>query len=68
MHDPLLGYVPKPGGVSREGSFDRDGFRTTSSVLPPNAGLVVFEHTGFNQRDKEIAYVVRTGLMRKRPA
>ena len=34
----------------------------------PNAGLVVFEHTGFNQRDKEIAYVVRTGLMRKRPA
>lgn len=34
----------------------------------PNAGLVVFEHTGYNQRDKEITYVVRTGLMRKRPA
>ena len=34
----------------------------------PNAGLVVFEHFGFNQRDKEIAYVVRTGLMMKRPA
>jgi acyl dehydratase len=34
----------------------------------PDAGLVVFEHIGFNQRDQEIAYCVRTGLMRKRPA
>lgn len=34
----------------------------------PDAGLVVFEHTGWNQRDQEIAYCVRTGLMRKRPA
>lgn len=33
----------------------------------PDAGLVVFEHFGFNQRDQEIAYCVRTGLMRKRP-
>ena len=34
----------------------------------PSAGLVVFEHFGFNQRDEEIAYCKRTGLMRKRPA
>jgi acyl dehydratase len=34
----------------------------------PNAGLVTFEHTGYNQRDQEIAYVVRTGLMMKRPS
>lgn len=34
----------------------------------PDAGLVVFEHTGWNQRDQEIAYCVRTGLMHKRPA
>jgi acyl dehydratase len=33
----------------------------------PDAGLVVFEHFGFNQRDQEIAYCVRTGLMMKRP-
>lgn len=33
----------------------------------PNAGLVVFEHYGYNQRDQEITYCVRTGLMRKRP-
>ena len=34
----------------------------------PTAGLVTFEHIGFNQHDKEICYCVRTGLMRKRPA
>lgn len=34
----------------------------------PDAGLIVFEHTGWNQRDQEVAYCVRTGLMRKRPA
>lgn len=33
-----------------------------------NAGIVTFEHFGFNQHDKEICYCVRTGLMRKRPA
>lgn len=34
----------------------------------PDAGLVVFEHFGFNQRDEEVAYCVRTALMRKTPA
>ena len=34
----------------------------------PDDGIVVFEHFGFNQRDEEIAYCVRTGLIRKRPA
>jgi len=34
----------------------------------PTAGLVVFEHFGYNQRDEEITYCQRTGLMRKRPA
>ncbi|MDP6389743.1 MAG: MaoC family dehydratase [Alphaproteobacteria bacterium] len=33
----------------------------------PEAGLVVFEHFGFNQRDEEVAYCVRTGFMRKKP-
>ncbi len=31
----------------------------------PNAGLVVFEHFGFNQRDEEVVYCLRTGLMKK---
>lgn len=34
----------------------------------PNAGMVVFEHFGFNQRDEEVAYCVRTAFMKKRPA
>ena len=33
----------------------------------PNAGLVVFEHFGFNQRDEEVAYCVRTAFMKKEP-
>jgi len=34
----------------------------------PDSGLVVFEHIGYNQRDEEVAYCVRTGLMMKKPA
>ncbi len=34
----------------------------------PTAGLVVFEHVGFNQRDEEVAYCVRTAFMRKKAA
>jgi acyl dehydratase len=31
------------------------------------AGLVVFEHFGFNQRDQEVAYCQRTAFMKKKP-
>ena len=55
--------------------FPGDTLRSETEVLEmresksrPDAGLIVFEHIGFNQRDQEIAYCVRTGLMRKRPA
>ena len=34
----------------------------------PTTGIVTFEHYGFNQDDKEIAYCVRPGLIMKRPA
>jgi len=34
----------------------------------PDAGLVVFEHIGYNQRDEEVAFCQRTAFMRKRPA
>lgn len=33
----------------------------------PSAGLVVFEHFGYNQRDEEVAYCQRTAFMMKRP-
>ena len=55
--------------------FHGDTIRTVTRIKDkresksrPNAGLVVFEHFGFNQRDQEGAYVVRTGLRLKRPA
>ena len=41
IHDPLLGVVFKPNGTSVDGSFDRDGFRTTLAPTPTNAGLVI---------------------------
>jgi len=34
----------------------------------PTAGIVVFEHRGFNQKDVLVARIRRTGLMLKRPA
>ena len=34
----------------------------------PTAGLVIFEHYGYNQRDEEVACCVRTAFMRKRPS
>ena len=32
----------------------------------PKEGIVTFEHFGFNQRDEEVAYCIRTGLMKKK--
>ena len=34
----------------------------------PNAGLVIFEHYGFNQRDEEVAFCVRTAFMKRAPS
>jgi len=34
----------------------------------PEAGIVTFEHRGFNQRDEEVVYCRRNGLMMRRPA
>ena len=55
--------------------FIGDTIRATTTVMKkresksrPNAGLVIFEHRGFNQRDQEIAFCVRTAFMMKQPA
>ena len=55
--------------------FHGDTLRAVSRVKEmresksrPTAGLVVFEHFGYNQRDEEVAYCQRTAFMRKRPA
>jgi len=34
----------------------------------PDAGIVHFEHRGFNQRDELVALCLRAALMRRRPA
>lgn len=33
----------------------------------PDAGIVTFEHRALNQRDEEVAFCTRAGLMLKRP-
>lgn len=38
------------------------------SASRPNAGLVVFEHRGYNQRNELVAKIRRTALMLKKPA
>ena len=38
------------------------------SKYRPNAGLVIFEHYGFNQRDEEVAFCVRTAFMMRTPS
>lgn len=39
-----------------------------ASKSRPNAGLVVFEHYGFNQRGEEVAFCVRTAFMMRTPS
>jgi acyl dehydratase len=33
----------------------------------PTQGIVTFEHRGFNQRDEEVVYCRRNGLMMRQP-
>mgnify|MGYP001317612606 FL=1 len=55
--------------------FHGDTIRTVTRIKDkresksrPNEGIVTFEHIGTNQRNEEVCYVVRTGLMKKKPA
>jgi acyl dehydratase len=41
---------------------------TRASQSRPDAGIVVFEHRAFNQRDELICAATRDSLMRRRPA
>jgi hypothetical protein len=47
IHDPLLGFVPKPGSVSWHGSFGDDGFRLAPGATPAKPGLVVATRDSF---------------------
>jgi acyl dehydratase len=55
--------------------FPGDTVRVETEVIEarasrsrPDAGIVVFEHRAFNQRDELVCRARRTGLMRRRPA
>jgi acyl dehydratase len=55
--------------------FHGDTLRAETEVISrrqsnsrPNAGIVVFEHRGYNQRDVLVARIRRPALMLKRPA
>lgn len=55
--------------------FHGDTVRSVTKVIEkresksrPNAGLVIFEHYGYNQRGEEVAYCKRTAFMKKRAA
>ncbi|MEX2614787.1 MAG: MaoC family dehydratase [Alphaproteobacteria bacterium] len=55
--------------------FHGDTLRATTTVIDkrdsksrPNAGVVVFEHRSFNQRDEEVAFCVRSAFMKKKEA
>lgn len=54
--------------------FHGDTLRATTTIKDkresksrPTMGIVTFEHRAFNQRDEEVAYCLRTGLMLKKP-
>jgi acyl dehydratase len=54
--------------------FAGDTLRAETKILAvresksrPTQGIVTFEHRGFNQRNEEIAYCRRAGLMMRRP-
>ncbi len=55
--------------------FHGDTLRTVTRIKDkresksrPDTGIVTFEHFAYNQRDEEVAYCERTGLMKKREA
>ena len=55
--------------------FHGDTIRVESEVVEaresksrPGAGIVVFEHRAYNQRDEVVCRAKRTGLMHRRPA
>lgn len=54
--------------------FHGDTLRATTEIVAkresrsrPDAGIVVFRHRAFNQRDELVAECLRQGLMRKKP-
>jgi len=79
VQDTTLGTTIANLGMTdvtfRHPVFHGDTVRSQTQVLEkresksrPDAGIVLFEHRGINQRGEEIAYCKRSAFMRKKPA
>ena len=66
-----LGYdklaMPKPVFLGDTIRVESEVVEARESKSRPDAGLVVFEHRAFNQRDELVARCRRAALMHKRP-
>ncbi|HZF44500.1 MAG TPA: MaoC family dehydratase [Sphingomonadaceae bacterium] len=67
-----LGYndvtFPKPVFVGDTLRTETRVLETRTSKSRSNAGIVVFEHRSFNQRDELVARCTRTALLKRRDA
>ena len=79
VNDTTLGTTIANLGMTdvafRKPVFHGDTVRSVTTVLEkresksrPNAGVVLFEHRGINQRGEEVAYCKRSAFMKKRGA
>ena len=69
-----IGNLGMTDTAFRNPVFHGDTIRSETTVIDkresksrPTQGIVTFEHRGFNQDGKEVAYCKRMGLMMKRP-
>ncbi|MEV0068730.1 MULTISPECIES: MaoC family dehydratase [unclassified Amycolatopsis] len=78
VYELTLGTIVAQLGMSEvefpKPVFAGDTIRVESEVVEarasksrPNAGIVVFEHRAYNQRDELVCRAKRTGLMHRRP-
>jgi acyl dehydratase len=67
-----LGYdkvaMPKPVFVGDTLRVETEVTALRPSGSRPDAGIVTFEHTTFNQRDELVCKMLRTALLQRRPA
>ncbi|MEW2499918.1 MaoC family dehydratase [Amycolatopsis sp. CA-161197] len=58
---------PKPVFAGDTIRVESEVVEARASKSRPNAGIVVFEHRAYNQRDELVCRAKRTGLMHRRP-
>jgi acyl dehydratase len=61
-------HFPAPVFVGDTIRVESEVVEARESASRPAAGIVVFEHRAFNQRDELVCRMRRTGLMHRKPA